>query len=276
MRLAFLGTPEAAVPPLRALVADGHEVVIAVTQPDRKRGRGNALVPSPVKQAAAELGIPVAHQVDAVLEPGVDAELGVVVAFGKLIKPHVLDRLPMVNVHFSLLPRWRGAAPVERAILAGDQETGVCIMALDEGLDTGPVYTCESLAIGADETAGELRDRLVEIGTRLLVERLSTGLGEPHEQQGEPTYAAKLEPHEFEIDWSRPAEEVHRLVRLGRAWTTFRGKRLRVLKAALDGPGFTAPNGLVLTEVQPEGKGPMAAAAWANGARPQPDEPLGA
>jgi methionyl-tRNA formyltransferase len=278
MRLAFLGTPEAAVPTLRALVADGHDIAIAVTQPDRKRGRGSALIASPVKQAAEELGIPVAHQVDAVLEPGVDAELGVVVAFGKLIKPHVLDRLPMVNVHFSLLPRWRGAAPVERAILAGDPETGVCIMALDEGLDTGPVYTCESVAIGPEETAAELRNRLVEVGTRLLVERLSTGLGEPHEQQGEPTYAAKLEPEEFEIDWSRPAEEVHRLVRLGRAWTTFRGKRLRVLAATLDaatGPGFTAPNGLVLTEVQPEGKGPMAATAWANGARPQPDEQLG-
>jgi len=110
VRLAFLGTPDAAVPTLRALVAEGHEIVLAVTQPDKKRGRGSALVPSPVKQAAEELGIPVAHQVDAVLDT--DAELGVVVAFGKLIKPHVLERLPMVNVHFSLLPRWRGAAPV--------------------------------------------------------------------------------------------------------------------------------------------------------------------
>ncbi|MDQ1444857.1 MAG: methionyl-tRNA formyltransferase [Acidimicrobiaceae bacterium] len=275
-RIAFLGTPEAAVPTLRALAADGHDIAIAVTQPDKKRGRGSALVPSPVKQAAEELGIPVAHQVDAVLEDGVDAELGVVVAFGKLIKPHVLDRLPMVNVHFSLLPRWRGAAPVERAILAGDAETGVCIMALDEGLDTGPVYTCESTPIGVEETADDLRSRLVEIGTGLLVDRLRTGLGEPSEQQGEPTYAAKLEPEEFCIDWSKPAAEIHRLVRLGRAWTTFRGRRLRILRATLDLDAAGHRIGdLVVTEVQPEGKGPMAANAWANGARPGPDERFG-
>ena len=274
MRLAFLGTPQAAVPPLKALVADGHEVVIAITQPDKKRGRGGALVPSPVKQAAEELGIPVAHQVDAVLD--VDAELGVVVAFGKLIKPHVLDRLPMVNVHFSLLPRWRGAAPVERALLAGDKETGVCLMALDEGLDTGPVYTCETVEIGPEETADELRAKLVEVGTGLLVDRLRTGLGEPHVQEGEPTYAAKLEPEEFCIDWSNPADEIHRLVRLGRAWTTFRGKRLRILRATLDLDATGHRIGdLVATEVQPEGKGPMAATAWANGARPRPDETFG-
>ena len=125
------------MPPLRALVGDGHDVRLVVTQPDRKRGRGGALVPSPVKQAAAELGLPVSHRVDDALDAG--ADLGVVVAFGRLIKPHVLERLPMINVHFSLLPRWRGAAPVERAILAGDTETGVCIMALEESLDTGPV-----------------------------------------------------------------------------------------------------------------------------------------
>jgi methionyl-tRNA formyltransferase len=271
VRLAFLGTPEAAVPPLRALVADGHDIAVVVTQPDKKRGRGGALVPSPVKAAAAELGLPVAHQVDAALEA--DAELGVVVAFGKLIKPHVLERLPMVNVHFSLLPRWRGAAPVERAILAGDAETGVCLMAVDEGLDTGGIYACRRLAIGAEETADELRGRLVEVGTRLLVERLREGLGDAAEQVGEPTYAAKIEPEEMEIDWSAPAEDVHRLIRLGRAWTTFRGKRLRVLRASLDpsAKGF-ACHGLVLTEVQPEGKGPMPATAWMNGARPAPDE----
>jgi len=274
MRLAFLGTPDAAVPPLQALAADGHDIRVAVTQPDKKRGRGGALVASPVKQAAEALGIPVAHQVDAVLDT--DAELGVVVAFGKLIKPHVLDRLPMVNVHFSLLPRWRGAAPVERALLAGDTETGVCLMALDEGLDTGPVYTCESVPIGSETTADELRAELVAVGTRLLVDRLRTGLGDPHPQEGEPTYAAKIEPDELRIDWTKPAPEIHRLIRLGRAWTTFRGKRLRVLKATLD----TAAAGhrvgdLVLTEVQPEGKGPMPATAWANGARPGPDESFG-
>ena len=274
MRLAFLGTPDAAVPPLRALVDAGHDVVLAVTQPDKKRGRGSALVASPVKQAAEELGIPVAHQVDAVLDT--DAELGVVVAFGKLIKPHVLDRLPMVNLHFSLLPRWRGAAPVERALLAGDATTGVCLMALDVGLDTGPVYTCEDVEIGPEETADELRERLVVVGTRLLIERLTTGLGEPHDQEGEPTYAEKIASEELSIDWSKSAVEIHRLVRLGRAWTTFRGKRLRVLRATLDTSAAGHRVGdLVLTEVQPEGKGPMPATAWANGARPGPDELLG-
>ena len=166
MRLAFLGTPEAAVPPLRALVEDGHDVAVVITQPDRKRGRGGALVPSPVKAAALELGLPVEHNVDAVLGKGI--ELGVVVAFGKLVKAHVLDDVPMVNIHFSLLPRWRGAAPLERAILAGDEETGVCLMALDVGLDTGPVYECERLTIGPEETADELRARLVEAGTAML------------------------------------------------------------------------------------------------------------
>src|SRR5436309_9728032 len=158
MRLAFLGTPPAAVPALRALVEDGHDIVVVITQPDRKRGRGGALVPSPVKAAALELGLPVEHNVDAVLGKGI--ELGAVVAFGKLVKAHVLDEVPMVNIHFSLLPRWRGAAPLERAILAGDTETGVCLMGLEVGLDTGPVYECVPVAIGPDETADELRSRL--------------------------------------------------------------------------------------------------------------------
>src|SRR5207302_6690123 len=122
------------------------------------RGRGSALAPSPVKAAATELGVGVTDQVDDVIDSG--AELGVVVAFGRLIKPHVLAALPMVNVHFSLLPRWRGAAPLERAILAGDTETGVCLMGLEEGLDTGPVYECVPVGIGPEETADELRGRL--------------------------------------------------------------------------------------------------------------------
>src|SRR5947209_7105830 len=192
MKLAFLGTPEVAVPPLRALVADGHDVRLVVTRADKRRGRGGALMPSPVKAAAQELGLPVTDQIDEVMDAG--AELGVVVAFGRLIKPHVLAALPMVNVHFSLLPRWRGAAPLERAILAGDAETGVCLMELEEGLDTGPVYDCSRLAIGAEETASELRARLVDAGTELLVTSLRQGLGTPTAQQGEPTYADKIDP----------------------------------------------------------------------------------
>ena len=230
-RLVYLGTPEAAVPPLRALVDAGHDIACVVSQPDRKRGRGGALVPSPVKAAALELGLPVTDRVDDVIDAG--ADLGVVVAYGRLIRPHVLDALPMVNIHFSLLPRWRGAAPVERAILAGDADTGVCLMALEEGLDTGPVYARTTTPIGLDETLDELRDRLVADGVRLLVEHLGAGLDEPVPQEGEPTYAAKIDPAELELRWDRPAVELHRVVRLGKAWTTFRGKRLKVLRTAL-------------------------------------------
>ncbi|MBV8979730.1 MAG: methionyl-tRNA formyltransferase [Acidimicrobiia bacterium] len=285
MRLAFLGTPNVAVPPLRALVGDGHEVRLVVTRADKRRGRGGAMMPSPVKAAAQELGLAVTDQVDDVIDAG--ADLGVVVAFGRLIKPHVLAALPMVNVHFSLLPRWRGAAPLERAILAGDAETGVCLMQLEEGLDTGPVYACERVSIGPEETADELRARLVGAGTELLVEALRTGLGTPAPQEGEPTYAEKIDPAEHHIDWSRPAVEVHRVIRIGGAWTTFRGKRLKVLRAtlssnglepgAVDGLRVGAADGAVeLVEVQPEGKAPMPAADWRNGARPRSDERLGA
>src|SRR5690606_10623910 len=122
----------------------------------------------------------------------------------------------MVNLHFSLLPRWRGAAPVERALLAGDEETGVCVMELEAGLDTGPVHACERVAIGPEETADELRSRLVAIGTDLLVRLLTTGLGTPVPQEGEPTYAAKIEPEELRLDWTRPAVELGRVVRVGR------------------------------------------------------------
>ena len=284
MRLAFLGTPQVAVPPLRALVADGHDVRLVVTRADKRRGRGGALMPSPVKAAALELGLPVTDKIDEVI--GAGAELGVVVAFGRLIKPHVLDALPMVNVHFSLLPRWRGAAPLERAILAGDAETGVCLMQLEEGLDTGPVYACTTLKIGPEETAAELRARLVDAGTELLIDSLRAGLGTPTPQTGEPTYAEKIDPEEHHIDWSRPAIAVDRVIRAGEAWTTFRGKRLKVLRArmasngleagALDGLRVgTGDGALELVDVQPEGKGPMPATAWLNGAHPRSDERLG-
>lgn len=276
------------MPPLRALVEDGHDVRLVVTQADKRRGRGSATTPSPVKAAALELGLPVSHTVDDVLDAG--ADLGVVVAFGRLIKPHVLERIPMVNLHFSLLPRWRGAAPVERAILAGDRETGVCLMQLEEGLDTGPVYALERTALGEEETADDLRTRLVEIGTAMLVDQLRRGLGAPEPQSGEITYAEKLRPEEFHLDWSRPALDLHRRVRAGRAWTTFRGRRLIVTRArlgdsldsqvapgALDGVvvGCGDGQGLELVEVQPEGKGPMSATAWRNGAQPSSDELLG-
>lgn len=297
-RLVYLGTPEMAVPPLRALHAAGHDIALVVSRPDRRRGRGSATSPSPVKAAALELGLPVTDRIDDVVDLAASAaddpavapiELGVVVAYGRLIKAHVLAAVPMINVHFSLLPRWRGAAPVERALLAGDPETGVCIMNVDETLDTGDVYAREAVPIGPATTADELRDELVAVGTRLLLDVVgSDPLPTPVPQAGEPTYAAKIEPGEWRLDWSRPAAELHRWVRAGHAWTTFRGKRLRVLAAEpAEVPGGAAPGelrggviaagdgGLRPTRVQPEGKSAMAWEAFANGARPADGERVG-
>ena len=214
MRLAYFGTPEMAVSPLHALVAAGHEVVLVVSRGDKRRGRGSELSPSPVKAAALALGLAVSHSVDDVLGHGI--ELGVVVAFGQLIKPHVLAEVPMVNMHFSLLPRWRGAAPVERALLAGDAETGVCLMQLEEGLDTGPIYDTVRLPIDATATADDLRRDLVAIGTDQLVRCLTAPLPLPVPQFGEPLYAAKIRPEELRIDWSQPVEHIDRL-EIGRA-----------------------------------------------------------
>jgi methionyl-tRNA formyltransferase len=295
-RLVYLGTPDAAVAPLRTLVAAGHDVALVVSRPDKRRGRGGALTPSPVKAAALGLGLTVTD--DLAEATTVGAELGVVVAYGRIIPVGVLDALAMVNLHFSLLPRWRGAAPVERALLEGDAETGVCLMAVEAGLDTGAVYAVEATGIDPDETVDELRGRLVAIGCRMLEEYLAdgrAGLPTPHEQAGNPTYADKLLAHEFELDWTRSALHLRRVVRLGRAWTTFRGRRLRVLSAtavAPDDPGAPGPlapgelagtvvgagegSRLALVTVQPEGKRPMDADAWLHGVRPRPDERLGA
>ena len=261
MRLVFLGSPEAAVPSLDALVAAGHDIRLVVTQPDRRRGRGADLIPTPVKAAALAHGLRVTHDVDDVITAG--AELGVVVAFGKIIKPHVLDALPMVNVHFSLLPRWRGAAPVERAILAGDTETGVCLMRVDVGLDTGDVFARRAVVIDENESADELTARLATIGAGLLVDGLRDGLGEGEPQQGEPTYATKVTADELQLDMSRPADELVRVTRLGRAWTTVNGKRLIVWRAAVVDGEFTP------LEVQPEGRARMPAAEWVRG-QPSP------
>jgi methionyl-tRNA formyltransferase len=266
----FLGTPAMSVPALRALHEAGFDIRLVVTNPDTRRGRGSRTDPSPVKVAATELGLPVSHVVDDVLDAG--ADLGVVVAFGRIIKPHVLAELPMVNLHFSLLPRWRGAAPVERAILAGDTRTGVDLMVVEEGLDTGAVHARTELDIGPDETAQELRARLVDAGTALLVEHLRAGLGEPVPQEGEATYAHKLGPDDLRIDWDAPAEAIHRQVRVGGAWTTLDGERFKVWRTSWPptGAGIAHPTGsdpIELLEVQPAGRKRMDAAAWANGAR---------
>lgn len=287
-RLAYLGTPEFAVPPLRALVEAGHEITLVVSGADRKRGRGAALSPSPVKAAALELGLATTSKLADLTAPGVEpAELGVVVAFGRLIRPPTLAVVPMVNLHFSLLPRWRGAAPLERAILAGDRTTGVCVMAVEEGLDTGAVYARSELEIGPTEHIGPLRDRLVEEGSRLLVETVAEGVvGLPTAvpQAGEATYAEKLGPEEFEIDWSGTSDQVLAVIRLDRAFTFAEGRRLRVLEAAPAGgahpPGSavtpgTLAAGLVATgdgairleTVQPEGGRSMSAQEWLRGGR---------
>ncbi len=283
-RLVFLGTPRESVPFLNALAAAGFDMALAVTRPDKRRGRRAAPTPSPVKATAQDLGIPVSSDVDDVL--GADADLGVVVAFGQIIKPHVLDRLAMVNVHFSLLPRWRGAAPVERAILAGDQTTGVCLMEVAEGLDTGRVYRRLEVPIRPDITAEALRAEMVVAAVPMLVEALQGGLGTPEAQRGEPVYAAKITRDELRLDWEQPAESLHRQVRIGGAWTTWRGKTLKVWAAQpVDGshlPGElegsvvgTGDGRLRLVEVQAEGKSQQAAEDWLRGARPTPGDRLG-
>ena len=281
-----------AVAPLEALLASGHDVALVVTRPDKRRGRGGALSPSPVKEAALALGLEVAHDLDRA--GAVGAELGVVVAYGRIIPEAVLDRLPMVNLHFSLLPRWRGAAPVERAILAGDTTTGVDLMAVEAGLDTGPVYDEVVVPLDDEITAEELRSRLVAAGCDLLRRNLGggiAGLPAPRPQVGEPTWAEKITTDELALAWDRPAAELRRVVRLGRAWTTFRGRRLRVLATHPAPPGLAAPGpgvldgtvvgagggtALVLATVQPEGRQPMDAADWVRGVRPAPGELLGA
>ncbi len=285
-RVVYLGTPELAVPPLRALHSAGYEIPLVVSRPDARRGRGGAAQPSPVKAAAAELGLPVTDDLADVAEA--DADLGVVVAYGRIIPTSLLEQLPFVNIHFSLLPRWRGAAPVERAILAGDSHTGVCLMALEAELDSGAVYRRDEVEIDPDETLEELRARLVDIGTHQLLEALAEGLGEAVDQEGEPIYAAKLTAADREIDWSSPAVAIHRQVRVGGAFTTFRGKRVKIHRArvsdaaavgepgSIDGVDVATGVGTIeLVEVQAEGKPRRPAKQWVNGARPGAADRLG-
>ncbi len=284
----FLGTPTMAVPPLEALHAAGFHIALVVTGADKRRGRRAEPTPTPVKAAALRLGLPVTHDLDEV--PSAGADLGVVVAYGRILRRPLLEALPMVNLHFSLLPRWRGAAPVERAVLAGDDRTGVCVMAVEEGLDTGGVYAAAEVPIGLSTTADELGAKLTAVGSRLLVETLQAGLVDPDSQVGEATYAAKITPDDLRLDWHRPAVELGRIVRVGGAWTTFRGQRVKVaagraavtLAPADAAPGelvddcvATGDGVLVLEKVQPAGKSPVAFADWANGARPVPGERLG-
>lgn len=288
-RFVFLGSPPAAVPALRALVDAGYEAALVVSAPDRRRSRRGAPEPTPVKAAALELGVPVTDQVD---EAGqVNADIGVVVAFGQMISDELLAALPMVNLHFSLLPRWRGAAPVERALLAGDKTTGVCVMQVVTALDAGGVFARAEVEVG-EATSQELLEDLSHVGAKLLVETFSGGFGEAQPQQGEPTYARKIHPPDLMINWSKPAEELVRLIRVGGAWTQWKGDRFKVLEARVanthvaetgteqgNAPGSLTDlsvacgsGALELIRVQPAGKAVMDAESWRRGNPASPDD----
>lgn len=222
MRLIFAGTPEFAAQALRALIAAGHDIPLVLTQPDRPAGRGMALQPSAVKQVAVAHGIEV-FQPDNLKSAeaqsrlaAVNAEVMVVAAYGLLLPQTVLD-LPQfgcLNIHASLLPRWRGAAPLQRALLAGDRESGVCIMQMEAGLDTGPVLLSAALPIAADETAGSLHDRLAELGAGLIVAALEKlPLAPTPQADCGVTYAAKIEKSEAMLDWNQSAQQLARQVR---------------------------------------------------------------
>lgn len=303
LRIVFMGTPEFSVPTLMEIVGQGHDVVACYTQPPRKAGRGMEERKSAVHQAAETLGIPVRcpqslkseEELTTLAELAPDA--AVVVAYGLLLPQAVLD-IPMhgcLNLHASLLPRWRGAAPINRAIMAGDAETGVEVMRMEAGLDTGPVYMAEKLAIGQEMTAGELHDRLSVLGADLMVRALAAlprgGLVPTPQAEEGVTYARKLDKAETRIDWARPAREVHDHVRglspFPGAWCEMeiagRSERVKVLRSALDegasgepGTLLTAGDELLvacgsgavrLVQLQRAGKKPMLAAEFQRGAQ---------
>lgn len=316
LRAAFMGSPDFAVPSLHA-VSDACDLRVVVCQPDRPAGRGRKLTPPPVKAAAADLGVEIlqpSKMKDGTLAAALavhDLDVAVVVAFGRILPPPILElpRHGCINVHGSLLPRWRGAAPIQRAVLAGDAETGVCIMQMDAGLDTGPVFRTVRTPIGALETAGELFDRLAVLGARALLDFLSVfpEVPPPTPQPEEGiTYAALLRKEDGVTDFDQPPQRVVDHVRGMDPWptavTTFAGEPLRLFRAAvaarpgapLPGPSGAAPGtilamvpdqgidvacqgGIVrIAEVQPAGKRRMPAAAWALGRRLAPGAQLGA
>ena len=283
MKIIFMGTPDFSVPVLEAL-HQAHEIVAVYCQPPRPAGRGKADRPSPVQARAEALGLPVRHPVSLRSDAAVadfaalNADVAVVVAYGLILPQAILDapRLGCLNIHASLLPRWRGAAPIHRAIMAGDRETGVCIMQMEAGLDTGPVLLRESVQIGAEETTAELHDRLSALGARLIGETLAQLPlpATPQPAEG-ATYAAKIDKAEARVDLSRPAVEVDRLIRglspFPGAWVEVNGERVKLLRSRLaEGRGrpgqvlrgFTIACGtgaVEITEAQREGKKPMPA-----------------
>ena len=276
-RIAFLGTPALAVTTLKGLVDAGHDLAIVITRPDAKRGRGGALSPSPVKQWALDHGLVVSHDLGDL--DGLDIDLGVVVAYGALLPGSLVDAIPMLNIHFSELPRWRGAAPVERAILAGDEDIGVCVMHIVEELDAGAVYARASVSSG-EKSLQQLWNELSELGTELLCELLKSGdlnQMETHEQVGEISYAKKVTAEDLHLDFETSSEQLLRQIRLGKAWTRAGGERVVIHEARRGdvhdlAPGHlagttvgTRDGSLVLLEVQPAGKRAMDARDWRRG-----------
>ncbi len=291
MRLVFMGTPDFAVPALDALIAAGHDIVCVYSQPPRPAGRGHKERPSPVHAFAAGRGIEVrtpASLKDAAAQAefaALDSDVAVVAAYGLILPKAILDapERGCLNIHASLLPRWRGAAPIQRALLAGDAETGVTVMQMDEGLDTGGMIRTGAVPIGPDTTASDLHDALAALGAKLVVEVLAAGewAAEPQPESG-ATYAAKLGRDEGRIDWTASAAEIERKVRALNpwpgVWCEFDGDRLRVLAASLADrtgtPGEVIAEPLVvacgegalaLETVQRAGRSAMAAADFVRG-----------
>ncbi|MGC9271528.1 methionyl-tRNA formyltransferase [Acidiphilium sp.] len=258
MKLAFMGSPDFAVPVLRALCAAGHEVAVVYCQSPKPAGRGRQMAKCAVHRAAEDLGIPVRTPLrlrDNVGEVdylrSLDLDIGVIVAFGLILPPAVLSapRGGCLNIHASLLPRWRGAAPIQAAILAGDQQTGVTIMQMDAGLDTGPMLLAETIGIGSKDTAAILQDRLSALGARLILAALA-GNWPPRAQPEGGTYAPKLSRADAVIDWAEPAAAIERRIRAFTPWpgteTRLEGQVLKIIAAdVVEGAG--AP-GIVLDD----------------------------
>ena len=260
MKIVFAGTPEFAATALAALAETEHNLALVLTQPDRPSGRGLKRVPSAVKRAALALGIPV-EQPATLRDPHILEALGtlapdvmVVAAYGLLLPAPVLaiPRRGCLNIHASLLPRWRGAAPIQRALLAGDHETGISIMQMDAGLDTGPVLLQEAIAIAPEDTAQMLHDRLAVLGGRLIVQALERTLTPVPQNDAQATYATKVEKHEAQIDWNSEASDIDRKIRAFNpapgAWTTCRGATLKVWRASPAAVAAGKPGSVIDTE----------------------------
>ena len=301
-RVIFFGTPEIAVGPLRALVEAGFVVDLVVTGVDKRRGRGSQTSPSPIKEAAIEMHLAVTHDVaDAIAlvnknrahdSSDRNSYLGVVVAYGHIISKDALQVLPMINIHYSLLPRWRGAAPVERALLAGDEQTGVCIMQVVEQLDAGDILKSATTQISQTDTTATLRTRLGEMANPLLIDVLTHGASDTKPQSGDVVVAAKITQADLEIDWSEPAVVVDRQVRVGGAFSFLNGKRFKIHSLKVSAEIFISESGnmvvvndrvlvacgkgvVELVEVQPEGKPRISAQDWKKGARLDAQSRLG-